>query len=147
MLVGKRADDTALWCPKCEGIELLSKEDLLRNSGTSLSESSIRKNKLFELYTKKSIIGSLCASLETASMLGNNFRHICATSYAIKDILSESPSTFGNEEINWEHLQELLAIYEFEFQQLFINHSLIEDKYVVGIIIPENKISEYAMNE
>ncbi|SES63169.1 hypothetical protein SAMN04488587_0191 [Methanococcoides vulcani] len=147
MLVGKRIDDTALWCPRCEGIELLSKSESLSDSGKTLSEKSVKKNKLFKSYTQKSIIGSLCATLEVATMLVTNLRHICSTSYAIKDVLSKNSNNFGHKKISYEDLQELLHIYEFEFQELFVNHSLIQDDYVVGIKIPKNKISEYAMNE
>lgn len=147
LLVGKNSDDTALWCPKCDGIEVISKSEMIKLSGKHLAESSKDKNQLFEKYDQKSIIGSLCASLEAASMERTNFRHICSTSYAIRDVFKKKSETFGSKRIIHSDLQHLLQIYDFEFQEMHVTHSLINDGYVLGVIIPPDKISEYAMNQ
>jgi hypothetical protein len=147
LLIGTHLDDTALWCPKCNGIEVLDKSEMIKLSAEKLKEVAADKNKLFMKYDKKSIIGSLCATLEAVSMDKNNFRHICSTSYAIKNVLKKKAEIFGQKNIPYDDLQQLIQIYDFEFQDMHVNHSLINDGYVVGVIIPPDKISEYAMNQ
>jgi hypothetical protein len=120
---------------------------MLSNSGKALSNASDKKNALFKKYTQKSTVGSLCATLEAVAMKGTNLLHICSTSHAIKDVRSKKSNCFGSEELTYETLQELIKIYEFEFQEQFINHSLMHDDYIVAIEIPKNKLSEYAMNQ
>ena len=146
LLIGKKLDNYALWCPKCNGIEVLDKNEMLRMSYEQLKSNAYEKNELLKEYSKKSIIGSLCASLEAFSAMGTNFRYICSTSYAIRDILKKKSKVFGHKKITYIDLQHLLQRYEFEFQEMCINHSLIHDDYVVGIKIPPNKISEFAIN-
>jgi len=147
LLIGKYSDDTALWCPKCNGIEVLDRSKMIKLSAEKLKKASDDKNKLFIKYDKKSIIGSLCATLEAVSMDKNNFRHICSISYAIKDILKKKAEAFGSKNMLYTDLQQLIQIYDFEFQEMYVNHSLINEGYVVGVIIPPDKISEYAMNQ
>lgn len=146
LLIGKKSDNNALWCPKCNGIEVLDKDEMLKGSYEQLKSNSNEKNELLKEYSKKSIIGSLCASLEATSAVGNNFRDICSTSYAIRDILKKKSKVFGYKRIPFTDLQHLHQIYQFEFQEMCINHSLMHDDYVVEIRIPPNKISEFAMN-
>jgi len=147
LLIGKNSDDTALWCPKCNGIEVLDRSKMIKLSAEQLKKASDDKNKLFIKYDKKSIIGSLCATLEAVSMDQKNFRHICSTSYGIKDVLKKKAEAFGSKKMLYTELQQLIQIYDFEFQEMYVNHSLINDGYVVGVIIPPDKISEYAMNQ
>jgi len=147
LLVGKNSDDTALWCPKCNGIEVLGRSEMIKLSAEELKKTSEDKNNLFRKYDKKSIIGSLCASLEAVSMERTTFRHICSISYALKNVLSKKAEVFGSKRMPYTDLQHLLQIYDFEFQEMYVNHSLINDGYVVGVIIPPDKISEYAMNQ
>ncbi|HII02457.1 TPA: hypothetical protein HA351_12680 [Methanosarcinaceae archaeon] len=146
LLVGKNFDDTLLWCPKCSGIEVIEKSEFLTISGKNLKSFSEDINGLIAKFSKISIVGSLCASLESVSFKGTNFRYICSTIYSLNRIIKKNSNAFGYESIDYENLQRLLNIYELEFQQLFVNHSLIQDGYVVGVKIPANKIQEYAMN-
>lgn len=147
LLIGKNSDDTALWCPKCNGIEVLDRSEMIKLSAENLKKASDDKKKLFFKYDKKSIIGAMCATLEAVSMAGNNFRHICSTSYAVKDILKKKAEAFGSKRMLYADLQQLNQIYDFEFQDMYVNHSLINEGYAVGVVIPSDKISEYAMNQ
>ena len=147
LLIGKRLDDTALWCPKCNGIEVHDRSVLIELSAQELKRRSDDKKKILLKYNRISIVGSLCATLEAVSMEGTNFRNICSVSYAIKDILKKKDDEFGLQRLPYMDLQHLLHIYEFEFQEINVNHSLINDGYVVAVVIPPDKISEYAMNQ
>lgn len=147
LLIGKGLDDTVLWCPKCSGIEVHGKSELIKLSAQNLKSKSDDKKKILLKYNKKSIIGSLCATLEAFSVEGTNFRNVCSVSYAIKDILKKKDDEFGSQRLPYMELQQLLHIYEFEFQELHVNHSLINDGYVVAVVIPADKISEYSMNQ
>lgn len=147
LLIGKHLDDTALWCPKCNGIEVLDKSEMIKLSAEKLKDGDVDKKKLFIKYDKKSITGSLCATLEAVSVAKNNFRNICSTSYAIKNVLKNKAEIFGQKNILYDDLQQLIQIYDFEFQEMYVNRSLINEGYAVGVVIPSDKISEYAMNQ
>jgi len=146
LLLGKNKDDSVLWCPKCDGIEVIEKAELLNNLGKSLQSASKERDKIFKMYSKDSIIGSLCASLESISALANKSTVRCdlisSTSYAIKDVLDLRK--FGSLRITFDKLQQLLYIYEFIFHGRFILQSLIHDDYLVGIKIYPKDIPVYS---
>lgn len=146
LLVGKNKDDSILWCPNCEGIETIEKADLLNKLGKVLQTAAEDRDKILRMYSKDSIIGSLCASLESISSLANKSTVrcdlICSTSYAIKDI--EKSKKFGSLKITFEKLQQLLHLYEHLFQGNFIMQSLIHDDYLVGIRICLKDVPVYS---
>ncbi|MDI3486613.1 MAG: hypothetical protein PWQ75_1114 [Methanolobus sp.] len=148
LLIGKRADDTALWCPKCEGVKVLSKSETKKLSINKIRENAEFKSRLLSKYSKQSVIGALCATLETSCINKDNFRHICSTSYAIKDVLKKKKDNFGSYVTMIDgDLQDLIRIYDFEFHETYVNNSLINDDYIIGTIIPLEKLPEYAMNK
>jgi hypothetical protein len=148
LLVGKGPDDAILWCPNCAGFKVLSKSETKNLSIAKIRENAELKTRLLLKYNKQSVIGALCATLETSCLNKDNFRHICSTSYAIKDVLKRKEDNFGfYVTMIDEDLQELLRIYDFEFHETYVNNSLINDDYIVGTIIPLDKLPEYAMNE
>lgn len=145
LLVGKNKDDSVLWCPNCDGIEIIEKAELLNDLGKELQSAAKDRDKILRMYSKDSIIGSLCASLESISTLANKSTVrcdlICSTSYAIKDI--EQSKMFGSLRITFEKLQQLLFLYENLFRGRFIMQSLIHDDYLVGIKICSKDIPVY----
>lgn len=149
LLIGKEDKDTLLWCPICESIELIEKKELIKTIGERQKNLFYDKNKILNKYTKDSIIGCLCATLESISAQKNGTfircDLLCSVAYAIRDV--QGYDTFGANKIDpyLTDFQDLCHIYDSLFQGQYIIQSLIHDDYLVGIKIPLRDVPHYAL--
>ncbi|MCC4765450.1 hypothetical protein FXW07_02070 [Methanosarcina sp. DH1] len=151
LLVGRKHDNAALWCPICEGIKLIEKNELIKENGRELKHIVDNRTKIISKNSKKSVIGSLCATLESVSMSGTifsketSFLIICSLSYGIKRIMNMKSEDFGYDRITVQETEKIIYLLIEEFEAMHICQSLIHDDYLVGISIPSNKVKEYAV--
>lgn len=143
LVAGKKRDIEAYWCPKCENVNLLNKEDALDFYNLDLAEKEQLINEFIKKYNKKSIVLELCKLFELSFLVPPINYLLCPTAYAIKDILNTDDSKFGISDINSGDNFQLAGIFNDVFITKFRDIPLLEDGYNVIIELTKDQIPNY----
>jgi len=151
LVSGLKYDSSKLWCPKCEGFELISKDEASKENVSDIKFTVGERDKIISRNSRKSLIESLGAALESISFAGTilskqtDFLTISSICYGIKKIMSIKSDKFGSNPATTVEIRELVSLFIEEFRDMYIIRSLIKDDYIVGIRIQSNKLLEYAV--
>ena len=151
LVLGTKDGKYQEWCPFCEGFEVLSKKNAMKQLDDQHNSKISVIKKLCSKYTKDSIIGSLMAfregDLHFQDRQGNmDFELFMSISYVIKEIVNDDSLEFGDRIIEAERS---------DFQQILQNSNwlLIDLKFVQHVRnnvyklvkIPKEKVRDFVV--
>jgi len=150
LVIGKGENEKEIWCPSCEGLDVLAKSEskkLIRKDIKNLNEDCIQ---IIRKYDKDELIGSLLATregdlLKTIKEGVFDPGNFITISLLIQEVVNTHNQNNKKVEVRSQKFQELINKYE----RLTINRKffkLLDLNYLIFVGMPPDKIPEYTID-
>lgn len=143
---GKGNDVHILWCPNCEGYDVLSKEETIKIINTKIKELGEEIKELVNIFEKESLLIALFVTKEGAllpTLNGHGFDNLLYVS--INDLISKIliKGSKGAQKCNCfdENFQKLIRLAEEQYKSLRL-YLLTKQDFGYLIRIPWDRIKD-----